>query len=125
MQVLKRLILYIFIAALALCIGGGIYLLQSSFFEKDEEIITTPSATVLPTEEPTPEPTAEPVAQMYITTDVVNLREAPTTESAVVMKVPKDTIVQLYYMDNEWAFVKYADKNVYVSVEYITEYIQP
>jgi hypothetical protein len=77
---------------------------------------------------PTPEDTIEPDAFLtgdYITTENVNLREGPSTDTTRFTTVPKGTIVNVTDSvgagDDEWYFVDYKGQTGYMKAEYLTE----
>ena len=60
-------------------------------------------------------------ALSYITTDNVNLRETPTTDSTKITTVPNGTVVMVIdFLDREWFLVDYEGQSGYMKAEYLT-----
>lgn len=120
MRVIKRLLLAILLVVLAMGLGGAAYIIQMRYFSEPEIIATeTPSATLTPTVAPTED---SDLSQYVITIDTVNIRQAPTTDSEVIEKVDKDTVLKLLYSDSEWSSVVFNEQNAYVKNEFVTSY---
>lgn len=118
MKVLKKLLLAIILVVLAMGLGGAIYVVQTKYFaNSDIAASETPEATETTTEAPTEEPD---LSQYVITIDTVNIRQEPTTDSAIIEQVGKDTVLQLLYSDAEWSSVIYDGQNAYVNNEFVT-----
>lgn len=121
MRVIKKLLLAILLVVLAMGLGAAIYIVQTKYFtETDVTVTETPVATSEPTTAPTEEPD---LTQYVITIDTVNIRKEPTTESDVIAKVNKDTVLQLLYGDAEWSSVIYNGEHAYVNNEFVLTYI--
>lgn len=117
MRVIKKLLLAILLVVLAMGLGAAIYIVQTKYFtETDVTVTETPVATSEPTTAPTEEPD---LTQYVITIDTVNIRKEPTTESDVIAKVNKDTVLQLLYGDAEWSSVIYNGEHAYVNNEFV------
>lgn len=120
MKVLKKLLLAILLVVLAMGLGAAIYLVQTEYFTKpDISPSQTPGVTGTPTTAPTEEPD---LTQYVITIDTVNIRQEPSTDSAIIEQVGKDTVIQLLYSDAEWSSVLYNGQNAYVNNEFVTSY---
>lgn len=73
------------------------------------------------TEAPTaaPETTAAPVS--YKTTDVLNVRQEPSTSAEILGKLARDTTVEYVRDEDEtWAVIMYNGQEAYVSKQYLT-----
>lgn len=117
MRVLKKLLLAILLIVLAMGLGGAIYIVQTRYFTEPEVTpTTTPEATSTAAAAPTEEPD---LTQYVITIDTVNIRQEPTTDSAIIEQVGKDTVLQLLYSDAEWSSIVYEGQNAYVNNEYV------
>ncbi|EOA3903211.1 cell wall-binding protein EntA [Bacillus cytotoxicus] len=57
-------------------------------------------------------------AETVVTTDVLNVRENPTTESKVVGKVLNGHKLDVINTENGWSQIKFNDKDVFVSAEF-------
>ena len=53
------------------------------------------------------------------TTDQVNIRKGPSTDSEVVETVPSGTILQSLYVDGEWYAIFYEGEKAYVNADYV------
>lgn len=124
MKVLKKILLALLVIILAMGLGAGIYFVKSNYIDSgNPEPTVVPAETPVPTEVPV---TEEPDLKQYvITVDTVNLRQEPTTDSAIVVQVGKDTVLQLLYSDPDWSSVIYEGQSVYVKGEFVTPYAQP
>ena len=127
MNILKKLGLSLLIIVLSLGCGFLIYYVQGKYFNgRNSAMPAPPTPTPEVTEVPTETPSEEPVQQQFvITNDTVNLRQGPGTNTAVVVKVPANTVLQLIYADAEWSSVVYEGQTAYVKNEFVAPYTQP
>lgn len=59
----------------------------------------------------------------YITTaDFLNFRSQPTTNSEILGKIPKGTIVDITEINDGWGSISYEGKDGYISMDYAAEY---
>jgi len=59
---------------------------------------------------------------LYITTDNVNLRAAPGTDSIIMMTLTKGTAVKIIdFRNNDWYMVNYEGKTGYMKAEFLAE----
>lgn len=120
MKTFKRLIGSILIIVVAMGLGSAIYFIKQAISKESVPLATVaPVITAVPTEQATDVPELK---QYIITTDTVNIRTAPTTESDVIVKVPKDTVLQLLYSDSEWSSIMYEGQNAYINNEFVESY---
>ncbi len=70
-----------------------------------------------------PESTTAPHDIYWVVTegDDLNLREFPSTDSAVLARIPYSTEIVVIGYDGEWAKTQYNNIDGYVSVDYIIE----
>lgn len=83
---------------------------------------TTEATTEAPTTEaPTTEaPTEEAAVPVYRTTDTLNVRSGPSTDSDRIGKLdPGVTVNYLRAYDDEWAVIQYNDQEAYVASQYL------
>ncbi len=127
MNVLKKLGLSLLIIVLSLGCGFLIYYVQGRFFNgRNSATPAPPTPTPEVSEIPVVTPTEEPVQQQFvITNDTVNLRQGPGTNTAVIVKVPANTVLQLIYADAEWSSVVCEGQTGYVKNEFVSPYTQP
>ena len=77
-------------------------------------------------------PSAHASWTMYVspaTGSTVNLREAPSTDSTLLLKVPYGTAVTVVYISNGWAYIDWNIGSIgygYMMVKYLTyDYVAP
>lgn len=84
----------------------------------------TIGVTVSPTEpptEPVTDPSTEPSQPVYRTTDTLNVRSAPSTESNRLGKLNAGVTVEYVRSENdEWAVILYDGQEAYVASQYLT-----
>jgi len=91
----------------------------------DEYIVNgIPVPTPEPTAEPEEEPADEPAEHEMGVVDLgpgntLNLRDAASTDSNVIVEIPAGTSLTILSDEGEWLLVQYGDKTGYVSSQYI------
>lgn len=90
-----------------------------------ETELITEAPTELQTETELPEET-EPqteafVSEYYYSTDTVNVRNAPSTDSEIIGSLNKSDKIQVNAINGEWASVTYNGTAAYVAAQYLSE----
>jgi len=101
--------------------SDGISKEQTEEKEPVASVEPTTIPTSVPTAVPTAIPTAVPEGKTYYTTDTVNVRTRPTTESKVYKKLSVRSEVNVIAEENEWSTVLLDENVYYIASEFLRE----